>query len=130
MIEKLWGRSHAIWMDHCVQVAKCEIRRGGYSSRHFHRWKDNVFIVESGEMVVRMYHGPDGRGIGDHYTDFQLDPTSEPFTVHAGQHHRFIAGDDTLLVELYRANGDRKVSPDDIVRCDAGGVLVEGQQLV
>lgn len=114
---KHWGTNQVLYRDEHVELVRAVIRRGGYSSRHLHRGKDNTFRVVRGRLLLITY-------LDDFWPRCTLEPFDGLYTFPAGIEHRFVALDDnTVLYELYHAVDGRPPSPDDIVRRDCGGIL-------
>ncbi|NUQ65975.1 MAG: cupin domain-containing protein [Pirellulales bacterium] len=112
---KRWGFSLPLFQNDEIEVVWIRAWRGGYSSRHYHRKKDNVFLVTKGRLLIVSY-GPQG----------PMKEILEPgavLSVPAGVDHRFVALDDAVAYEIYRATTDQFIRAGDIVRQDAGGVF-------
>lgn len=115
-VDKLWGGTRCVHRDGSHEVHHASIRKGGYSSRHSHRTKANLFYVLSGTLLVHRY-----------------DPDEAPVTLTAGQRytvpsnrdHRFEALTDVELIEVYWVDD---LDPDDIVRLDVGGINLPPQR--
>lgn len=109
-VTKLWGITRCIHRDATHEIHHASAKAGGYSSRHSHRNKINLFYVMSGRLLVHRY-----------------DPDEEPLYLEAGsiaviesnRDHRFEAGTDVELIEVYWLD---PLDPDDIVRADVGGI--------
>lgn len=113
--KKLWGTTYCLSQGPRVSESKVEvwhasIVKGGYSSRHRHLKKANVFIVISGAINIEL-EGPMCKMAGD-----------QPLLVPAGMWHRFRAITDVELLEVYVAEEGTVIDPDDIERQDEGGV--------
>jgi mannose-6-phosphate isomerase-like protein (cupin superfamily) len=118
--EKPWGTIRRLYRDCDVEVVKAEIVHGGYSSLHRHLKKDNIFVVLSGTLQVNRHQTSDEKTIvKQHY----LHADDGPLLIPAGEWHRFIALDDTVVVEVYRRRSGLLPDPDDIERADKNGVL-------
>jgi mannose-6-phosphate isomerase-like protein (cupin superfamily) len=110
-----WGQTQTLYRDIQIALALATIRRGGYSSRHHHRFAANGFLVTLGQLLVISYlPGGQIRRI--------LVPGDDLYTIPAGVDHRFFAIAATTVAELYYAVPGFTVSPDDIVRRDSNGV--------
>ncbi|NLX96473.1 MAG: cupin domain-containing protein [Rhodopirellula sp.] len=112
---KLWGFSLPLYRDDEIEVVRIRAWRGGYSSRHHHCEKDNLFFVTNGRLSIVSY-GPQGP------TKEILEPGAV-LRVPAGVSHRFVALDDAVAYEFYRATTDRFLRAGDIVRQDVGGIV-------
>lgn len=112
---KLWGMTRCIHKDKHGELHHASIEAGGYSSRHHHRTKHNLFYVLSGELLVHRYD-PDTLPVTLH--------AGEACTVPAGRDHRFEARTEVELIELYWPLPGHELDPDDIVRVDIGGLAI------
>lgn len=116
--EKLWGRTRRIYDCFGVSSAHASIVPGGYSSRHKHVHKGNVFYVVEGTLLVEIYEKPEDKP----FCVYKLQP-GQPLRVPAGTWHRFIAASMVELIEMYDCPvSGHQPSPEDIVRYDEGGV--------
>lgn len=111
---KPWGETRCVFRDQTHEVWHASIRRGGYSSRHFHERKANEFYVVAGVLKV-------------HVWDAQY--STQPRVTHvltAGERvmvddhvwHTFEADSDVELIETYYSH----LKGEDIVRHDTGGL--------
>lgn len=114
---KPWGESIPLYRDAACEIVRVKIRRGGFSSRHYHEHKHNLFIVLSGTLEVKEYNG-----IGETLKTSCLRKETAALSVPAGMPHRFYALKDVDALEVYVArDAARPVEPGDIVRLDEGG---------
>jgi mannose-6-phosphate isomerase-like protein (cupin superfamily) len=110
--DKFWGETRKVYQDQHCEVHHATPRAGGYSSRHVHEAKVNVFYVVSGRVTVTVYS--DGKE-----AKFTLC-RGHRFEVAPNIHHRFSADEDSELMEVYYLPTIRQF---DIVRFDEGGQL-------
>ena len=114
---KTWGMNHEIHRDADLHVARIHVQRGGYCSRHYHKAKDNAFLVVQGRLMIIRYQ-PDGQ------VRTTLTPEMGIRSIPAEVEHRFLALDDeTIAYELYYRQSGVPLNLDDIVRRDQGGIL-------
>lgn len=107
---KLWGNTRLIAATPAFEYHRLEIRAGGFCSKHKHQSKTNGFYVESGRLLVHVWHG-------DVMDTTEL--SSGQYThVPAGIYHQFEALSDCVAFELYWA----QYQPDDIERENQGGI--------
>jgi len=116
VLKKLWGENRHVYGSPTHSLHHALIFAGGFSSRHRHRCKANVFYVVRGELVVRTYSSRKDREGRP-----QTLRAGERVTVDAGVWHRFEAVTDVDLIELYFA----AQSESDIERLDEGGPDLE-----
>lgn len=112
--DKPWGKTRCVYRDMTHEIWHASIKRGGYSSRHYHDRKPNLFYVASGELLVHVFRS-------GHETipvnTYRLRP-GDRITVDDGTWHQFEAADaDVELVEVYWVY----LKGEDIVRADEGG---------
>ena len=108
---KVWGETRPIWQGNNVALHRIEIKKGGYSSRHVHEHKFNLFFVEAGRLEIRVWK-----------KDYDLCDRTVLFSgemtiVEPGEFHQFHAQADTVAFELYWT----ALRGDDIVREGHGG---------
>jgi len=114
--DKLWGQTRCIHVDRHTELHHASIHAGGYSSRHSHTYKHNLFYVLSGELKVHRYD-PDEPPV--------VLRAGEAYTAPAGRDHRFEAVAAVELIELYWPVHGADLDPDDIVRLDIGGLAAD-----
>jgi quercetin dioxygenase-like cupin family protein len=117
--EKVWGWSYPLLLTEDIEIVKIEVRHGGYSSRHAHKNKANMFFVLSGVLQVITYL----KNTEDYDQIRFLHREGDAFQVAAGIFHRFRALAPTVAIEVYRPTGTGKLDPNDIIRSDEGGLL-------
>lgn len=116
--EKAWGRSTLVYDDGLTAVYRIFVKKGGYCSLHRHAKKSNLFLCQSGSLVVHL----DISGAADMLRPFFLHPGSAPLVIKAGDWHRFTALDEVIAFEIYQAEPNTFLAADDIERLDVGGV--------
>lgn len=108
---KIWGLTSQLFHKNNVEIHRIEIKEGAYCSNHKHEHKFNMFFVESGELLVKVWKN-----------DYNLvDETTlkkfEMTTIKPGEFHQFCANKDTVAYEIYWT----EINSDDIIRKDCGG---------
>lgn len=113
---KLWGKTQSLCLskDYPIHVAVAHLKKGGYSSRHYHEKIWNRFHVISGSLNIISYKNNQEESviIGPGHT-LDCEPKLE---------HRMVALEDSVIIEMYwpeDLNSDFKW--EDIVRFDDGG---------
>lgn len=109
---KVWGKTKDIFKNANFELHRIEAKKGGYCSKHQHKYKFNAFYIEQGKLKITVYEN-----------DYDLiDETiiskGELATAKPGTYHRFEALEDTICYEIYWA----ELNHDDIEREDTGGV--------
>ena len=112
---KIWGNTKEIFNKNNVEIHRIDIKPGGYCSKHKHTAKFNMFLVESGELVVRIW-----KNDYDLVDITELGP-NEWTTVKPGEFHSFAASEDTTAFELYYP----EPLSVDIIRKTVGGHLTK-----
>ena len=117
---KIWGTTSQIFRRNNVELHRIVGKLGGYSSKHRHFQKYNLFIVEKGKILVRQWVLP-----GDYETgmEFVTDETilnpQDTLTIKPGVWHQFeVLEEGTVAYELYWVELPNK----DIVRDGTGGL--------
>lgn len=112
---KPWGFTALLYADGISQVNRICVCPGGYSSKHLHRSKTNVFVVCDGELLVYLF-------------DVNLQPidqhvlrSGDSLTVPPTVIHQFCARLRTEGYELYYAPHGGELQCDDIERFSTNG---------
>lgn len=115
---KIWGSTELIFRHNGVECHRIFIKKGFACSKHKHDVRDNAFYVESGDLIVQVWKN-----------DYNLVDNTRLKNgmrtgVSAGEHHCFVALEDTIALEWYwvkditqdieRINHGQKVSNDEI----------------
>jgi quercetin dioxygenase-like cupin family protein len=92
---KVWGVTECVFQNPFCEFHRIEAKKGGVCSKHIHKFKTNLFYVESGKLLIRVWK-----------TEYDLvDET----TLNAGEYtevrpndpHQFEALEDTIAFEVY-----------------------------
>ena len=108
---KIWGSTSELFNKNNVEIHRIEIKEGAYCSIHKHEHKFNMFFVESGELLVKVWKND--YNLIDQTTLKKSDST----TVSPGEFHQFLAIKDTVAYEIYWT----EIQLNDIIRKDCGG---------
>lgn len=120
MIEgKVWGETRQIFGSESVSIHHLKIKRGGFSSKHRHQFKGNLFYVLLGRVVVREWtsDGPKAS------VDETILGVGQVAGVGPLAWHQFEALEDAEIIEVYFAN----LQSPDIIRRSQGGVKCEAE---
>lgn len=109
---KVWGDTIEIFSNQGVEVHRINANKGGYSSKHKHLHKHNLFFVESGKLRVIIWHPK------YNLVDETILEPGQMTSVPPGVYHKFEAIESTIAFEFYWT----EISKDDIDREDCGGV--------
>lgn len=117
---KVWGQTSPVFNKNNVEIHFMKIKKGGFCSKHLHRFKFNRFIVLEGKLKVTIWKDY-GNAILD---DVSILEGSHECTVPPGYYHKFEALEETRAIEIYWV----ELSEDDIERSDHGGVSLHETQ--
>ena len=112
-IHKIWGERRRILLTDNSEIDLLYLKKDSFCSTHRHKQKSNKFVVISGKVKIE--------------TEFaqQILKKDDSFTVKPPLTHRFVALEDSIMVELaYRKDG--KIDPSDIFRISQGGRIING----
>ena len=97
---KCWGRNTEIFKNSSVSVNFLELIKGGVCSWHFHRHKNNIFYLISGEVLIKT-----------EFNEMILE-SGNSIIVKAPLKHQFEVLEDSKMLETMYIEYD----PSDIVR--------------
>jgi len=109
---KNWGFKYIVHDSPSCQVHLCCIKKGGYSSKHYHDYRFNRFVVLQGRLKIWTQLNCYIIGDGQDTRKFDIKPKIT---------HKFEALTSVQLLEVYYT----VCSDKDIVRQDKGGVSYE-----
>jgi len=112
---KVWGHTTPLFNKNNVELHIAEIKKGGYCSKHRHKFKFNRFIVLKGKLKITIWKD---YGNGNELEDISVLGISQECTVNPGDYHRFEALEDTTVLEVYWV----ALNESDIDRIDHGGM--------
>jgi len=119
--KKPWGET---WTEEATRtrlVKHLRVRRGGFSSLHYHKHSVNEFLVRTARLAVLVW-------LSDGVHVITLEP-GDRLEVPAGIPHQFFVLADGAVTEIYRPEEPLiEVSEDDIVRLSRNG-KVDGKIL-
>ena len=107
---KIWGSTCKLFDLNNVEVHRIEVKSGGYCSEHRHKYKHNMFYVESGRLWIRKWL------TSSQPVDIAVEAGNK-LSVPPGIVHRFEALEATVAYEIYWAELD-----EDIERLKPGGL--------
>ncbi len=112
-IHKIWGTRSRILLDDKNEVDLLYLKKDTFCSTHTHQKKNNKFIVISGKVRIESDFGN------------ALLNANNTWTVFAPRKHRFVALEDSVMLEIaYVKEGD--IDPEDIDRESLGGKIIDG----
>ncbi len=98
---KVWGTKHRIHLDTKNEIDLLYLKKNTFCSTHNHKYKNNRFILISGNVVIETEFDKANLGSGDEWT------------VLAPDKHRFVALEDSVMIEIAWVF-DCKIDPEDI----------------
>lgn len=114
---KIWGTTETIYSCPSVTRHRISIKANYHCSIHYHKHKNNIFEVTSGELAVIIYEGRSYSfvllGPGDYYN-------VPPMVLHS-----FYAMSNVSAYEIYNASIGQDVDDNDIIRLNDGGICVD-----
>lgn len=108
---KIWGYTQEIFTKNNISIHRISIKKDSCCSKHCHRYKHNIFFVESGKILIQEWK-----------KDYDLmDQTilghGEMCCVPPDNWHRFIGLEDSIVYEIYYIEN---LNINDIIREDVG----------
>jgi mannose-6-phosphate isomerase-like protein (cupin superfamily) len=125
LTEKIWGTSQRLLVTDFMQVERIQVRKGGYSSVHLHKRKNNLFVVEAGRLQVRLFD-PWKKETARLFMVSRGDMK----TVEPGIRHQFYADTSVVAYEVYWIDNPvagEMLDCDDIQRFSESGVDENGE---
>ena len=111
---KIWGKTQQIEMNDCFEMHRIEFKADHQCSEHYHKPKSNGFLVESGQLMIRVW--PEE---GSDIVDNTILSAGDYMAVPAGVWHQFVGIRDGVAFELYWS----EFNSEDIVRRTTGSFI-------
>ena len=116
---KPWGKSIRRFINGFIQFEEIHIKKGGFSSVHYHERKWNEFLIQSGSLRVNFYHAS-----GKLKVTHEIEPGIK-IVAPPKSRHQFIAHKgDVVGYEIYY-DFSGKLDSEDIVRFSTNGCYVK-----
>lgn len=109
---KVWGTTEKIFNKNNISFHRIEVKKGGYCSKHKHKYKYNAFFIESGSLKIYVWKNK--YDLIDETIITNLQMTS----VSPNEYHKFEALQDTVAYEIYWS----ECEDNDIDRETVGGM--------
>ena len=133
--QKPWGRTELLFYSPFFQLNRVYIERGGYSSIHYHKTKENYFFVFEGKLLINQFRNILGKAeckenlpkeyfLEDRYirTSNDLLLKAKTLSVPALRLHQFYALTDVIGIEWYvQSQAGVDISLEDIIRVTQNG---------
>ena len=111
-IFKIWGKRQRILLDSKNEVDLLYLKKNTFCSTHTHQNKNNKFIVISGTVRIESDFGN------------VLLNANDTWTVLAPRKHRFVALEDSIMIEIACVK-EGNIDPEDIDRESLGGKIID-----
>ena len=108
---KVWGTTEEIFHNGIVSVHHLSIKKGGYSSKHWHQFKANIFHVLSGKLRIEIWQRNES-------SDITVLEAGDKCYIPPHLIHSFKALSDVECYEIYEV----KLRGEDISRESVGGI--------
>ena len=115
-IHKIWGDRKRIHLDDKNEIDLLYLKKNTFCRKHNHIYKNNKFILISGNVVIETEFDKANLGSGDEWL------------VLAPDKHRFVVLEDSVMIEMAYVF-DGKIDPEDINRESLGGKIIDGIEL-
>jgi len=109
---KIWGETNLVFSNNNVQINQIHIKKGGRCSKHMHNHKNNIFFIQSGELLIEQW-------TKEGLVDSTILKTEDKMEISSQVFHRFTALADTMALEIYYQD----IEDDDIIREDTGSMM-------
>lgn len=101
---KDWGLTDPIFSNSNTEIHKLSINQYGYSSRHYHAHKYNMFYVDEGSIEITIWC--------DEMEQKHILNDRDSITIKPNTWHKFKALKNTKATEIYYT----LIDSDDIIR--------------
>ncbi len=112
-IHKIWGERRRIHLDDKNEIDLLYLKKNTFCSTHTHKYKNNKFILISGNVVIETEFDKANLGSNDEWT------------VLAPNKHRFVVLENSVMIEMAWVFDDT-IDPEDINRESLGGKIIDG----
>ena len=115
-IHKIWGDRKRIHLDDKNEVDLLYLKKDTFCSTHTHKYKNNKFLLISGNVVIETEYGKGNLKSGN------------AWHVPAPDKHRFVVLEDSVMIEIAYVD-EGQIDPEDINRESLGGKIINGVEL-
>ncbi len=115
-IFKIWGERRRILLTDQTEIDLLYVKKDTFCSTHSHITKINRFIVIEGKVRIETEFGK------------KTLTKNQSFEVNPPLVHRFIALEDSIMIELAYVEKDF-IQPKDIKRKSQGGRIINGKEM-
>jgi len=115
-IFKIWGERRRILLTDQTEIDLLYVKKDTFCSTHSHLTKINKFVVIEGKVRIETEFGQ------------KTLTKNQSFEVKPPLRHRFIAVEDSVMIELAYVDSGF-IQPKDIKRKKQGGRVVKGKEM-
>ena len=110
---KVWGETVHFFGKNNVSIHRIKVKPGGFCSKHCHKYKFNLFYIESGSLIVKVWKNDYD------LVDITKLKEQQQMIMPPGEFHQFIneSKDYCIVYEIYWTELDES----DIIRDSVGG---------
>ena len=103
-MNKLWGNTKCVISNEIFEIHKIEVNKNFFCSKHYHKYKNNIFYVEKGSLLIEKWEK-------EKIEKFKLGP-GDSLEIKNCTFHRFLGLEDSIAFEIYYFS----IKSEDIVR--------------
>lgn len=115
-IMKIWGERRRMLLTDQTEIDLLYLKKDSFCSTHSHVTKINKFVVVEGKVRIETEFGK------------KTLTKNQSFEVKPPLVHRFIALEDSIMIELASVEKDF-IQPKDIKRRKQGGRIINGKEM-
>lgn len=115
-IHKIWGERKRILLNKENEIDVLYLKKNTFCSTHNHEHKINKFYVISGRIEIQTEF------------DKKILTKNEHFSVFPPLTHRFVAWEDSIVIEMAYVNKG-KIDINDIKRISQGGKIIAEREM-
>jgi mannose-6-phosphate isomerase-like protein (cupin superfamily) len=104
IIQKPWGTTTLIFDSQNLHIYSAIINKNGASSRHYHKYKNNIFYVQRGMVSITLW--------SENTTETKFLNEGDIIDIPKGQWHQFFANEESIVLEVYYS----RIDHEDIIR--------------
>ena len=101
---KKWGETSLIFDNNNIHIYQAKINKDQLCSKHYHKYKHNLFFVQTGTLEVRVWH--------DDQMQTHILSSEDKLSIPPGLWHQFKAIDECIILEIYYT----EILHNDIIR--------------
>lgn len=103
-MKKEWGNTNRVFGNDIFEMHRIEVKKHFSCSKHYHKYKNNIFYVEKGSLLIEKWEK-------EKLEKFILTP-GDSLEIKNFVFHRFTGLEDSIAFEVYYFS----IESEDIVR--------------